>query len=120
MKNVFESNQQTRKETGIKGITIPATKSGFLVIEVPVASLPNSLRSGELIAEEIKAFCEKVRRQRLAEKLERFLQRAYVAEEKRNYFRSARAFVWALYCEGMLRTNDSDAYRYVQQAMPVY
>ena len=119
MNNVAESNQQMKKETGINGITIPAIRSGCLVIEVPVASLPNSLSSGEAVAEAIKALREKAKKERLANKLEGFLQRAYLAEGKGDYFRSARAFVWALYCEGKLRTN-WDACRYVRESLPVY
>jgi hypothetical protein len=58
--------------------------------------------------------------ERLAEKVERFLAIACKAEGKRNYFRAARAFALALFCEGRLRPDVEDACVYVRQAMPVY
>jgi lipid A disaccharide synthetase len=108
------------QEQAISCITIQKVESRCLVIEVPVASLPNSLRSGEVIAEEIKVLCEKAKRERLVRKLERFLERAHEAEEKRDYFRAGRAFVLALLCEGRLRPEVTDPCGYVRNAMPVY
>ena len=121
MKNAVESSDQTRKEAVINTITIEPTKTGCLVIEMPVTFLPNSLRSGKIIAEEIKALCEKTTRERLVNKLERFLQRAYIAEGKKDYFRAGRAFALALFCEGRLKNDvKANAYTYVLSAMPVY
>ena len=109
-----------REEKTISSIMIQKVESERLVIKIPVASLPSSLRSGEVIAEAIKVLCGKVETERLAEKLERFLERAYKAEGKKNYFRAARAYALALYCEGMLQTDVDNGCAYVRQAMPVY
>jgi hypothetical protein len=108
------------QEQVIHCITIRKVEGRRLVIEVPVAALPNSLKSGEIIAEEVKALCEKAKRGRLAGKRERFFKRAYEAEEEGDYFRAGRAFVLALLCEGRLRPEVTDPCGYVRDAMPVY
>jgi len=102
-------------------IIIEKPVSECLVIKIPTNSLPVSLKTGTSIVEEIKKFCEKVKRQRLTDKLERFLKRAYEAEEKKNYFRAGRAFALALLCEGKLKEDvEGNAFAYVYSAMPVY
>jgi len=93
---------------------------GCLLFEVPVVSIPPSLRSGEAIAEAIKSLLEKAKRERLEKRLERFLKRADKAEAKENYRRAARAFALALLCKGRLRDEVTDACGYVRRAMPVY
>ena len=121
MKNTNEAPNQIRKEAVINTITIEPTKTGRLVIEAPVTFLPNSLRSGKIIAEETKALCEKATRERLVNKLERFLKRASKAEGEKDYFRAGRAFALALLCEGRLKDDvKANAYTYVLSAMPVY
>lgn len=54
------------------------------------------------------------------EKLESFLVRACEAEEKHNYAEAERLFRLALYCEGRLRYDVTNAKEYVDQAGPVY
>ncbi len=56
----------------------------------------------------------------LTTKLERFLSRACEAEDKRDYLRSGRYFVLALYCEAKLQADQANIYEYVRSAMPVY
>ena len=109
-----------KQEMVINDIVVETQESKCLVIKVQTDSLPVSLKIGTVTVEEIKTLCEKVKRQRLAVKLESFLQRAYIAEEKKNYFRARRAFVLALYCEGKLRTDGRDACGYVRASLPVY
>ena len=104
----------------ISSIAIQKTENRCLVIEVPVASLPVSLRSGQVISKTMNALCVKAERECLFSKLERFLKRAHKAEENKNYCRAARAFVLALYCEGKLRPDVENPCPYVRQALPVY
>jgi len=58
--------------------------------------------------------------ERLAKKIECFLTRACVAEEKCDYFKAGRCFAMALLCEGRLLTDGKGAYAYVLSAMPVF
>lgn len=104
----------------IKRSMIQGAESESLLIEVPAVSVPRSLRSGEEIANAIKSLLEKAKRASLEERLERFLKRAQEAEAKENHFRAGRAFALALYCDGMLRSEVTDACGYVRHAMPVY
>jgi len=108
------------EEMTIRSSMIQRAESECLLIEVPAVSVPISLRSGEAIADAIKTLFEKTKRQRLEKKLEGFLKRAHEAEVRENYFRAARAFALALYCDGMLRPEVDDACAYVRQALPIY
>ena len=104
----------------IKSTMVQGAESESLLIEVPVVSVPPSLRSGEEIANAIKRLFDKTKKAHLERKLESFLKRAHEAEARQNYFRAARAFALALLCEGRLRPEVTDACGYVRHAMPVY
>ena len=59
-------------------------------------------------------------RELLTEKLDVFLTRACEAEVNGDYAEAERLFRLALYCEGRLRPDVTDAKEYVLQAGPVY
>ena len=108
------------EEMQMNSTVIQKAERGCLLFEVPAVYIPPSLRSGEAIAEAIKSLLEKAKRARLEKRLERFLKRAQEAEARQNRFRAARAFALALYCDGMLRPEVTDACGYVRGALPVY
>ena len=59
-------------------------------------------------------------KKQLSEKLETFLGRACEAEAKGNHPEAERLFRLALFCEGKIRPEITDAKHYVEQAGPVY
>lgn len=110
-----------KSEIAVKSTVSQKAENGSLLFEVSVVSIPPSLRSGKAIAETIERLLEKERRARLERRRERFLKWAYEAEAVGNRFRAGRAFVLALYCDGLLRTPEvSDACGYVRSTLPVY
>jgi hypothetical protein len=56
---------------------------------------------------------------RLMAKLERFLSRACQAEQRENYLKASRCFLFAVYCEAHLR-NVVGVYEYTRSVLPVY
>ena len=108
------------KEKTISSIAMKKAENGCLVIKLAVAPLPVPLRSGRVIAEAISVLCEKAERECLLGKLERFFKRAYKAEEEKDYFRAARAFTLAIYCEAKLQPDVDNTCGYVREALPVY
>ena len=58
--------------------------------------------------------------QRLARRIEHFLEKACEAEAKEDFYRAARLFTFALFCEGKLRPDVKNPHAYIFQAMPVY
>lgn len=90
-------------------------ESGAAAMHVSIALSPEDASAKPIVnADDTEKF------QRLVEKLERFLERACKAEEKKDYCRAARAYALALYCEGMLQTDVDNGCAYVRQAMPIY
>jgi hypothetical protein len=61
-----------------------------------------------------------VNRTSMAEKLEDFLDRACEAEASGGKSEAERLFRMALYCEGRLRPDVTEAREYVRQVGPVY
>ena len=53
-------------------------------------------------------------------KLESFLTRACEAESKKDFVEAERLFMLAMYCDGRIRLDITDAKKYVAQAGPLY
>lgn len=59
-------------------------------------------------------------KKQLSEKLETFLDRACEAETKGDHSEAERFFRLALFCEGKIKPEITDAKQYVEEAGPVY
>jgi hypothetical protein len=59
-------------------------------------------------------------KKQLSEKLGKFLDRACEAEAKGEYSEAERLFRLALFCEGKIRPEITDAKQYIELAGPVY
>lgn len=104
----------------MQAIITQKAENGRFLFEVPAASVPPSLRSGQMIADTIKRLIEEAQKARLVKRREQFLKHAEKAEKMGNDFRAGRAFALTMYCDGLLRPDVLDAYAYVRSAMPVY
>jgi len=58
--------------------------------------------------------------QSMKEKLEQFLSGACEAEAKKDFAEAEHQFRLALFCDGRMRPDITDAKEYVRQAGPVY
>ena len=56
----------------------------------------------------------------LEQKREIFLARACEAESKKDFIEAERLFMLAMYCDGRIRLDITDAKKYVEEAGPLY